>query len=141
MRQNTWRKTSYINIWFGMRWKYMDASVLQVQSLMVRVYFSASGTWYSRETMLMRTLEVLVRNVLNSSYISNWTTMKPCHATSLWMFPMHLMSVSTLPFLKYFTVRNKILMKIVICTEMCMTKTYTNMESHLFKIVHDKNVL
>ena len=97
---------------FGTFWKGRDASVLLVQSLTVRIFISASDMFSSHETMFISTLEVLVRNDSISSSISNWTTLKSRHAVSLWMFPMHLTNVSTLPLLQYSVVRNKMLLKI-----------------------------
>ena len=99
--QNTWPKTSSINIQFGMSWKCRDASVLLVRSLNLRIFLSASSTWSSCEMMLKWTLEVLLRIYSKSPSILNLPNMKPCRATILWEFSMHLMNVSTLPLLQY----------------------------------------
>ena len=111
LSQKTWPKKSSINMRFGMRWKGRDASVLLVKSLTVRIFLSASGTCSSCEKRFMRKLEVLVRNDSNSPSILNWTNLKPRRAERLWMFPMHLVNVYTLPFSQYYAVQKKMRLK------------------------------
>ena len=90
-----------------MHWKCRNASVLLVQPLMVQIFLSSSRTFSSNDKMLKRTVKFLVYNYSNSLSISNWTALKPRCAASLWMFPVHLMNMSTLPFSHYSTVRKK----------------------------------
>ena len=110
--QNTCTKTISIKMRFGIRWKGRDESVFLLRSVRLRIFISDSGTCYSREKILMRTLEVVFRNYSNSPSISKCTTLKPRVAASLWMFPMHLMNVSTLPFPQYSVVQKKVILKI-----------------------------
>ena len=104
-----------------MRWKCRYIRVLLVRSLTVRIFISAYSMCSSRETIFMRTYEVLVRNDSNSPSISNCATMKPRHTAIFWMFLMHLINVYTLPFLQYSETRRRMFLNIDINKRTPMT--------------------